>query len=377
MNDDELKKLWQEQPLRESVPSPAEQLLAMQRKTTRLRRILDMRDLRELVACVVVIVVFGWLYFTVYRTPVSRFGIWVIIGSALFIAWKLIHTRKANPPASPAATTVESLQAELRTVRAQSRLLESVLWWYVLPLTVGGLIVNWGQEIDLSNKIVFTLSAIPLAAAICWLNQWARSKQLLPVETQLESLLHSAETGEPLEETQVANLRPLVLSLATADKVKPVEFKVAFWQLALFGEIGFMGIWFFLMLGLTWRLPKIESFVRELFSPLHLTLIVPFFLAGLLYSRLIQKTTERAVGISTLGIHLMKGQDLFTWDEIKDIRPFKFLHIQNLWLIKESGEKTIMHWTPLERHSDLKAAVESLAPANHPIRKYLFLLRPE
>jgi CubicO group peptidase (beta-lactamase class C family) len=43
-------------------------------------------------------------------------------------------------------------------------------------------------------------------------------------------------------------------------------------------------------------------------------------------------------------------------------------------LIKESGEKTIMPWTSLERHSDLKAAVEGFAPANHPIRKHLSLL---
>jgi len=31
---------------------------------------------------------------------------------------------------------------------------------------------------------------------------------ILPVEAQLQSLLHSAETGEPLDETHVANLRP-------------------------------------------------------------------------------------------------------------------------------------------------------------------------
>lgn len=121
---------------------------------------------------------------------------------------------------------------------------------------------------------------------------------------------------------------------------------------------------------------SIKSFVHHLFSPLHLALIVPFFLAGLLYSKLIQKTTERAVGISTLGIHLQKGQDLILWDEIKEVRPFRFLHVRNLWLIKDSGEKTRMHWTPLERHSDLRAAVEGFAPANHPIRKYLSLLRP-
>src|SRR6185436_20062262 len=67
--------------------------------------------------------------------------------------------------------------------------------------------------------------------------------------------------------------------------------------------------------------------------------------------------------------------NLILWDEIKEVRPFRFLNIQNLWLIKKSGEKTRMHWTPLERHSDLKAAVENFAPANHPIRKHLSLLR--
>ena len=92
---------------------------------------------------------------------------------------------------------------------------------------------------------------IAVNAFIYRLNQWARSKQLLPLEAQLESLLHSAETGEPLDETHVANLRPIVLSMAAADQVKPAEFKVAFWQLAIYGEIGFVGIWFFLMLGLT------------------------------------------------------------------------------------------------------------------------------
>jgi hypothetical protein len=122
---------------------------------------------------------------------------------------------------------------------------------------------------------------------------------------------------------------------------------------------------------------NIKSLVPRIFSWQRLVWIVPFLLAGLLYSRLIQKTTERAVGISTLGIHLCKGQTLFLWDEIKEVRPFRFLHVRNLWLIRESGEKTLMHWTPLERHSDLKAAVESLAPANHPLRKYLSLLKLE
>ena len=56
-------------------------------------------------------------------------------------------------------------------------------------------------------------------------------------------------------------------------------------------------------------------------------------------------------------------------------RPLKVLNIRSLWLIRESGEKTILPWTGLERHSDLKEAVENFAPASHPVRKYLSLLR--
>jgi hypothetical protein len=510
MNDDELKKLWQQQPLREPAPSASQLISAIQKQTSQLRRILGARDIGELVACAFVMIVFGCFAFFLHaHQPISRLGDWIIIASTIFIAWKLIHTRRTTPSAPAGATIVESLRAELNSVRAQSRLLGSVLWWYLLPSFVGLLVMTWGGLpindpvtllVMIPANIIVTLFFIAVDVFIYRLNQRARAKQLLPLEAQLESLLHSAETCEPLDETQIADLRPIALSIAAADQAKPVEFKVAFWQIALWGEIGFIGIWFFLMVALTigntdwktteqdpetfapsvrveetnrysvvarkvvdllnardyagvqklfnaqmsdalppqrasefftnltarfgriekfdgptgngyrgwiafrlhcqrgeltmslaldandnvsgiyfqpafWDSLNLKSFVPRLFSPLHLALIVPFFLAGLLYSWMLQKLTERAVGISTLGVHLHKGQNLILWDEIKEIRPLKVLNIRSLWLIRESGEKTIMPWTSLERHSDLKAAVEGFAPANHPMRRYLLLLR--
>jgi hypothetical protein len=503
MNDHELKELWQRQSLRDPAISPAQTMSAMQNKTTQLRRALVSRDSLELVACAVVIIIFGVFYFTTSPSPISRLGDLIVIGSSIFIAWKLVHARRSNPPAPPGATVVESLRAELNSVRAQSRLLGNVLWWYLLPLGTGILVRTWGSFTGALGELVFnliyTLGVIALYAYIHRLNQRARATQLLPVERQLESLLRSAETGEPLDETHLADLRPIVLSMTAADHVKPVEFKVAFWQLAIFGVPGIVGIWFFLMLSLTLdgkgprsearspetfaqsvhieetnryfvvaqkvvdllnagdyaamrklynpemskafppketsdfytqlaagfgRIEKLDVptvgyrgwigfplqcqggemtmslaldaddrisgiyfqptprppvsigvFLRRMFSWRHLIWLPLFFLAGLLYSWLIQKVTRRAVGISTLGIHLCKGQNLILWDEIKEVQPFKFLHVRNLWLIRDSGEKALMHWTPLERHSDLKAAVESFAPTNHPIHKYVSLLK--
>jgi hypothetical protein len=352
----------------------------MQRKTTQLRGTLLARDVRELLACVVVGVIFG-VYFFTNPAPIARLGALITVGSSIFVAWRILHARRTTPAAKPDATVVESLRAELRSVRTQSQLLRSVLWWYLLPLTVGTLVFVWGMPNNLGFKISFTLFSLVLDYFIYRLNQLARSKQLVPVEAQLESLLHSAETGEPLNETHVAGLRPIVLSMAAADRVKPAEFKVAFWQLALYGEIGFVGIWFFWMLSQEGdRIRQDLShgsmhFVSRVFSWPHLVWLVAFFLAGLVYSWLLQKMTNRAVGISALGIHLAKGQSLILWEEIKEVRPLRILNIRSLWLIRESGEKTIMPWTSLERHSDLKAAVEGFAPANHPIHEYLSLLK--
>ena len=74
MNDDELKKLWQGQPLRHLDLSAAQVMSAMQNKTTQLRRTLLARDVRELLACVIVCVVFG-IYFFINRAPVARLAI--------------------------------------------------------------------------------------------------------------------------------------------------------------------------------------------------------------------------------------------------------------------------------------------------------------
>jgi hypothetical protein len=518
MNDNELKKLWQQQPLRKPDVSAEQVVSAMQNKMTGFRRVLFTRDIGELVACALVIIVFAFFYYR-EQSPISRLGELIVIGSTIFIAFRLIYAHRSNPTVPPGATIVESLRAELNAVRAQSRLLGSILWWYILPGDIGLVVGTWGnlQTTDsaalptmVAADIILTLFFVAVAAYVYWLNKRARSKQLLPLEAQLESLLHSAETGEPLDETHRTNLRPIILSMTAAGQVKPAEFKLDFWQLAIYGVSGIVGIWFFWMLdrameserkarvhmpetaaqsfhfdatnrsrfhfdvtnrysivaqkvvdlfnagdyaaiqkiydanmskvfppketsdfytrlatgfgnieniegptgkgfrgwtafrlhcqhgemimslaldtddnisGIHFRpvLPPrpsaIGSVVRRMLSWQYLAWLPPFLLGALLYTWLIQTWVGRAVGISILGVHLCKGLNLILWDEIKEVRPLRILSFRNLWLIKESGEKTLMHWTPLERHSELKAAVERCAPPDHPIRKYLPLLK--
>lgn len=371
MHDNALKELWRAQSIEPAPALPSStQLAEMAKRVSSLNRTLFWRDCRENIAALFVLACFG-VYFFIIPAPLARVGsVIVILWSLLVMAYPIWRKRRV-PKAAPDASMMESLECELRKVEVEIGLLRSILWWYILPGTVGVMLFVAGLGSSLTFKIVFALVVIALDAFIYWLNQVAVDKRLLPLKKELQSLLHSIETGEPFDETQIADFSAGARSSPANDGAERVEFKVAFWQIALFGEIGFVGIWFFGMLAWT------DFDVPRMFLPQHLIWIVPCFLAGLLYSWILQKTTECAVGISASGVHLSKGQTLISWEDIKEVRPFRFLHVRNLRLIRRSGEMSLMHWTPLERHSELRAAVEAFAPENHPIREYLSLLRPE
>ena len=371
MHDDALKQLWKGQHF-EALPALSDeaQIAAIKRRMKSFDKTIEWRDYREVAACIFIITFFGWALVWRNNSTLTRAGCLVLIASAVFIAWRLIGSKRRLPKEEFNAPVFDAVKVELKKVENQIDLLRSVAWWYLLPLFAGVILFHWGSRGSFASKLIYSVAILALYVFIYWLNQHAVTKSLLPLKRALEALLHSAETGEPLEQTHVAHLRSIIdLSMTAA--VKPAEFKVAFWQIALFGEIGFVGMWFF------WMLSRTNLNVPRMLIPRHLVWIVPFFLVGLFYSWLLQKITKRAVGVSALGVHLHKGQSLILWDEIKEVRPFRLLHIRSLWLIRESGEKTLTPWTSLERHSDLKSAVESFAPANHPIRKNLSLLRPE
>jgi hypothetical protein len=385
MNDDALKKLWQGQHF-DALPALPDgaQIAAMKMRMKGFDQTISWRDYGEVAACIFIIVWFGGDLLFRRNSTLTQAGCVVLIVSAVLIAWKLIWSKRRLPKAEPNAPIFDAVKAELQKVENQIGLLKSVAWWYLLPLFVGVIMCNWGGSASVPSKLIYFAVVLALYAFIYWLNQSAVKNNLLPLKRELAALLDATETGEPLDQTQIAHLRRIAFSMTAADHVKPVEFKVAFWQLAIYGVPGIVGIWFFWLLAETMGnlhsanpIILFHNFAASLSSWRHLRWGVLSFLGGLIYTWLIQKTVKRAVGISSLGIHLQQGMNLILWDEIKEVRPFRFLNIRNLWLIKESGEKTRMHWTPLERHSDLKAAVENFAPANHPIREHLSLLRLE
>ncbi len=143
MNDDELKTLWQQQPLREPVPSAAQLISAMQNKTSRCFAAfcLTLRDIRELVVCAFVIIVFGcFAFFSLRYASRADFASRRLDCHRkhhFASPGKLIHTRRTTPPAPTRRDNRRTISAGRTEFGAQSQsrlLLGSVLYgWYLLP----------------------------------------------------------------------------------------------------------------------------------------------------------------------------------------------------------------------------------------------------
>ncbi len=192
MNEDDLKKLWRQQPL--NVPPPlagAGQIRDIEQKMKRFDRIIKWRDVRELAACAVVAVAFGGLFVGVHP-PVARLGCAITVAGAFFIAWRLVSSKRKAGPEIPGAPVMEALRREILKVDIQISLLRSVWWWYLLPTLGGASIFALGVQPDPRKRIVMLAAFLFAGVVVHWVNQRAVRQYLVPLKTELESMIGSS-----------------------------------------------------------------------------------------------------------------------------------------------------------------------------------------
>jgi hypothetical protein len=194
MNDDELKRLWQQQKLDAAKLSPDDQIKLMRIKMKLMDRVSLWVEAMIIVIAAGCILWFAW---TFLKAPplVARLGLMIMIASLAFDIWKPIRARRASPQAPADAPVTQWLRHELEKVRAESELKRSRLLWDLLPFWIGGVVFVWGLNIDLSSRIFFSavltgINAI-LYASRRKLNQYTWRKADQPLIEELESLLQS------------------------------------------------------------------------------------------------------------------------------------------------------------------------------------------
>lgn len=191
MNEQELKQLWQKQPVPEPAPTPTNAMIEqMNQKMRKFNRTLFWRDARELIACVFIIVWFG-LNLRHATSTLTQLGDIVLVLSGLFIGANLLAARRSNQAFLNPSSVRDFLGGELDKVNRQIKLLRTVLWWYLLPLFCGVSLFSIGANLDLAIEIPVISTYALTFGLVYWINQYAVRKTLLPLKTELEQTLRS------------------------------------------------------------------------------------------------------------------------------------------------------------------------------------------
>lgn len=191
MNDEEMKRLWQNQPLPEPAADVAALVKAARRKHRKFQRTILWRDFREVVVALVLIPIFLPSALKAHA-PWTSF---LIVLALLFVSGFLVidRLRRRGMKASPGATMVDALAQALRDVEHQIWLLRNVLWWYIGPLA-GALIIHDAYRL-LSEHSSLSRFLVSLGFNVligCWvwnLNQRAVKRDLEPRRDDLQKLL--------------------------------------------------------------------------------------------------------------------------------------------------------------------------------------------
>jgi F0F1-type ATP synthase assembly protein I len=197
MNDEELKQLWHQQELAPPLKVTDTELIdCMKKKMKKFDRDISRRDWRELGACAIA---FGAFFYLSLRHPpaLSLAGCVVIMLSCVFIAWRLIAARRAHPTVPETASTSDFLRAEIVKVVRQMQLLQTVLWWYLLPLFIGLELFELGfhrPDGELFSMLLFNLA---IFGFIYWANLRGVRKYFMPLKQELENMLNSVAESPP------------------------------------------------------------------------------------------------------------------------------------------------------------------------------------
>lgn len=198
MIEDELIQLWQTSPLQEQIKFEKSRLmLDVQSSLTRLERRIKYRDFIEI--GVAVLIVIPLFIYQAYIQPnyLSKLGaLWIVV-YCFYVIYRLVKSKKKKPVSD--CSYVEHLRQNKTHLIEQKILLNSVLYWYVLPCLVGFVIMLVGL-LDLPNKTLEEIikidkvwigffACIAAVVIIPLMNKRAVKKEIVPRIKKVNELI--------------------------------------------------------------------------------------------------------------------------------------------------------------------------------------------
>jgi hypothetical protein len=202
MDADELQKVWQSQDCGRQIAVDAEVVLKLvQRSHRTLQYLIFWRDVREVGIAAMLAAFFVFVGVSAHFWPCcATAGFCLFVG--LFMLGDRLRMKWKTP--TPGETIVAWTDSSLAEVKHQIWLLTNVLWWYLLPLWLGCVVLigfvgsmawgspfaGWGWRTG-AYPMIFMVTFTALCYGVYRLNQYVVRTELQPRKEELQTLLES------------------------------------------------------------------------------------------------------------------------------------------------------------------------------------------
>ncbi len=211
MEEQELKNIWKGSSNKESIAINSTQLINNFKVEMQDReRIVRKRDLKEIIVAIIGISAYSYISLQLPFSIPTIAAIFVAI-SLGYIIYKLRSQRKSKYEQDLFLPLIEQLKNQRLFMLNQVKLLESVLYWYVLPFFISYMVFIWGTEdtdaynngiigvllvTKLKTKIIVTTLMIVLGIYIVYINKRAAKINWKPLIKKIDIILDSLKEEE-------------------------------------------------------------------------------------------------------------------------------------------------------------------------------------
>lgn len=182
MDENLLKRLWVNANREQKVEIDAEKLItSINDQMLYMEKTIKKRDKIEIFVAVLMMLLFGCLLVVIPQV-LAKIGAAILVVNCTLIIFKLIHARKVEIKQEAGSEIKYNLMISLQQVRQQITLLNTMLWWYLLPLFIGVLCFYYAISQSFISKVIYTIVVTVLYGYIWYLNKKAVREQLKPLE---------------------------------------------------------------------------------------------------------------------------------------------------------------------------------------------------
>ncbi len=224
MLEQELKDIWKNSSETENIKFETSQLLKdLNTKMDRIEKNIRKRDITEISASVFGILIFGYFAYEIPFTLTK-------IACGLSILWfgYLIFKLRKNKSKKHLNNLTLTLRDQLNNQEAnmlkEAKLLDTVLYWYVLPPLFANILFIWGfgdpvaydwfpflieklsnenllymLPISLKMKMVYLSAALLFNVFVVWINKLAVNKTYKPIIKDIKRMQDQLESENQIE----------------------------------------------------------------------------------------------------------------------------------------------------------------------------------